>query len=222
MGGPRAAFIYWLIASAALAFAAVALWRTGVANRLLAGDHSHLSAVIMALFALGQAHVGWLAWRLSGQQAIASRSSLNGVHDPLPDGPVGRLLGALRVLPGEPAERKDRIALLLDGLERRLNAPLRSGWLAADTLLKLGLLGTVIGFVFMLGSVASLEDYDLSAMQSILTTMSGGMRVALYTTLTGLSGGLLLGVQYHLLSNQVDYLLADISDLVAHLPGSDS
>ena len=73
-------------------------------------------------------------------------------------------------------------------------------------MIKLGLLGTVIGFIFMLNSVAQMETTDLNAAKLMLTQMSGGMRIALFTTLAGLSSGLILGVQYQLLDRAADKL----------------
>lgn len=206
----RSAFLYWLLACALLIFSAWALWQHGMLQKLFSNDHSYLSVVITILFLLGQAHIGVLAWRMGTQTAMLCGTTSTTF------GPVGSYLRQLRKLPNERDGRRASIDLLLSALERRLSAPIRNGWLAADTLLKLGLLGTVVGFVLMLGSVAQLEEYDLGAMQSILTTMSGGMRVALFTTLAGLSCGLLLGVQYHLLANQLDFLLADAAELAAN------
>ena len=73
-------------------------------------------------------------------------------------------------------------------------------------MIKLGLLGTVIGFIFMLNSVAQMETTDLNAAKLMLTQMSGGMRIALFTTLAGLTSGLILGVQYQLLDRAADRL----------------
>ena len=104
---------------------------------------------------------------------------------------------------------------MLDALSRRLKGGIRGGWLVADAVLKLGLLGTVIGFIVMLGAIATLENYDLSTMQGLLTSMSGGMRIALYTTLTGMLTALLLAIQYHYLEHRAELLLADIEELTA-------
>jgi len=102
---------------------------------------------------------------------------------------------------------------LLDALTLRLKSGIHGGWLVADTMLKLGLLGTVIGFIVMLGAVASLENYDVTTMQGLLTSMSGGMRIALYTTLSGMIAALLLAVQYQYLERRADGLIAEIQEL---------
>ena len=56
-----------------------------------------------------------------------------------------------------------------------------SGQFIADLLLKLGLLGTIIGFILMLTPIGEIKEFDPSLIQQLLSTMSGGMAVALYT-----------------------------------------
>ncbi|MES9977090.1 MAG: MotA/TolQ/ExbB proton channel family protein, partial [Candidatus Thiodiazotropha sp.] len=76
-------------------------------------------------------------------------------------------------------------------------------------LVKLGLLGTVIGFVMMLAPVAELKSFDLSDIQGLLQRMTTGMGVALNTTLMGLSCSMLLGMQYLMLDRAADRLVAE-------------
>jgi biopolymer transport protein ExbB/TolQ len=65
------------------------------------------------------------------------------------------------------------------------------------------LIGTVIGFILMLTSITIIENFDLTMMQDLLQKMSGGMKVALYTTLTGLITSILLSFQYKFLENKI-------------------
>ena len=52
----------------------------------------------------------------------------------------------------------------------------------SDVLLKLGLTGTVVGFILMLLPIGEMKDFDPEKIQPLLSSMSGGMAVALYTT----------------------------------------
>ena len=88
---------------------------------------------------------------------------------------------------------------LNDVYNSRLKGPQEIGWFVSDMMLKLGLLGTIIGFIFMLGSVANIADFDVSNMQKILRHMSNGMGTALYTTLTGLVCSVLSAMQLSLI-----------------------
>ena len=65
--------------------------------------------------------------------------------------------------------------------------------------MKLGLLGTIIGFIIMLAPIAGLDASDRALMKSSMGLMSGGMAVAMYTTLAGLVGSILLKFQYDML-----------------------
>ena len=80
--------------------------------------------------------------------------------------------------------------------------------------MKLGLLGTVVGFILMLLPVGEIEEFDPSLMQQLLSAMSGGMAVALYTTLAGLVTSTLLKLQYHLLDASAAQLVTRLAVLV--------
>jgi biopolymer transport protein ExbB/TolQ len=82
-------------------------------------------------------------------------------------------------------------------------------------MLKLGLLGTVIGFIIMLGSLSNLNSVDITVMQTLLAEMSSGMKVALYTTLTGMLAGITLNIKFNFLDWAVDHLLNDIKEQVS-------
>ena len=84
---------------------------------------------------------------------------------------------------------------------------LNHGWFAADSVLKIGLLGTIIGFILMLSPIASLASFDAASLQAALGQMSGGMAVALYTTLTGLIVNIVLRFQFQFLADAMQTLL---------------
>ena len=61
------------------------------------------------------------------------------------------------------------------------------GWFISESMLALGMIGTVAGFILMLGSsFEGLDVEDVSSLKQTLTEMAIGMSTALYTTLTGL------------------------------------
>ena len=70
------------------------------------------------------------------------------------------------------------------------------GWFIAESCLALGMVGTVTGFLIMLGT--AFENIDLSntaTLQQALSDMAMGMSKALYTTLIGLVCSLIIKVQ---------------------------
>jgi len=179
---------------------------SGLLPALLAEDYSFISRVILALYLAASLHVMLVSYYLS----------LEG-NDLNPDAPqrstsshVQRYFSLLRSANGEREEASGE--LLIDVLDGRCRGRYRFGYVIADLMLKLGLLGTVIGFIFMLGSLVDLNSIDINVMQRLLAQMSGGMKVALFTTLTGMSCGALLNIKYQLLDWSVDNLLDDVRE----------
>jgi len=78
-------------------------------------------------------------------------------------------------------------------------------WFTADQLLSLGMIGTVIGFISMLNSLFGTTSFNPAMIPAIISKMTGGMSVALYTTASGLICSLLLKTQLIDLEQQVDY-----------------
>lgn len=82
------------------------------------------------------------------------------------------------------------------------------GWFVSSLLVKLGLLGTVVGFVLMLVSLSSIQVLEFSSLQEMISNMAVGMGVALVTTLVGLTSSILLSFQYLLLDRAADKLIS--------------
>jgi len=69
-------------------------------------------------------------------------------------------------------------------------------WFISESMLALGMIGTVAGFILMLGSsFEGLNVEDTESLKATLTAMALGMSTALYTTLTGLVCSQLLKIQ---------------------------
>ena len=70
------------------------------------------------------------------------------------------------------------------------------GWFISESLMALGMIGTVVGFLLMLGSAfGNIDVNNTESLQMALSQMATGMSTALYTTLTGLVCSLLIKVQ---------------------------
>lgn len=111
----------------------------------------------------------------------------------------------------------ERIHTLLEILDIRIRSRYSFGFLIADLMMKLGLLGTVIGFIIMLGSLQDLNSVDISVMQKLLADMSNGMKIALYTTLTGMLAGIFLNAKYNFLDWAADHLMNDLKESALNL-----
>ena len=70
------------------------------------------------------------------------------------------------------------------------------GWFIAESCLALGMVGTVTGFLYMLGTAfENIDITDATTLQDALASMAKGMSTALYTTLAGLIASLIIKVQ---------------------------
>ena len=116
---------------------------------------------------------------------------------------IGRYLEAI-----DKGEDKD---LLLKAFETEYAKKLSYGWMAADISLKLGLLGTVIGFILMLQPISELNNTSPEELKVALSSMSSGMAVALFTTLTGLVSSILIRLQFQLTSSSIATLINEIT-----------
>jgi len=227
--GAYQTFYRWLVFFGVVVFGGYAAHSNALIGRLLETDQSYLSAVILVLFLLASLDAGRRARHLGRELCAAIRIAKRAGQDkPLfavdaangvrfaDAGDGGSFAHHHLLLLAQKTLQHGALCgqeLLLERLENVLGRGHETGWFLADLMIRLGLLGTVIGFIFMLGSVANVSSVDIHALQQLLTNMSAGMRIALYTTLTGLGAGILLGFQYRLLDSGVDRLMAEIIEL---------
>ena len=212
-------FLIWMVVGVAV----LAAWQYGLLREVWRADSTGLSLGITLVFAGSALHGSWHVLRLSRElnrmadverlvRADAAGGSEGSDRAPalakLPEGCVAEHVRHLHTKArlGSGRMGLDQ-ALLLDAFEADLRRGQEFGWFVADLLLSLGLLGTVIGFILMLGPISGLDGTDESAIKGALAAMSGGMAVALYTTLAGLIGGMLLKLQGFLLDGAVQELV---------------
>tara|TARA_B100001093_G_scaffold500447_1_gene550915 strand:+ start:523 stop:1146 length:624 start_codon:yes stop_codon:yes gene_type:complete len=179
-----------------LFFAAFLVVDLGLLSLIIASDKSKISIIIISIYILATFHWFYNAFRLDKE--ISNLDKLK--NETL----ISSFLKNDRNL--DASDKKIELTLLEDELSNRHAI----GYLSVDILLKLGLTGTVIGFILMLLPIGQIQDFDPQILQKLLSTMSGGMAVALYTTLTGLVTSILLKFQYFMLdsslSNTLNYL----------------
>jgi len=82
------------------------------------------------------------------------------------------------------------------GIQQDYNQKSDVGWFVSESCLALGMVGTVTGFLIMLGT--AFENVDVTnsvTLQQALSDMATGMSTALWTTLVGLVSSLIIKVQ---------------------------
>lgn len=199
-------FLIAMILSGLIAFGATVAWREGLILAALESDSSRLTWLILLIYLLGSVRWLYLAYDIS-----CKRSSLALGE------PTRRSEGMNQILLSQ--ESKVEAQAQLDVFADRLSKRNVSGRFLADLLLRLGLLGTIVGFILMLLPIGNIQDFDINLVQQLMIQMSAGMAVALYTTLSGLITSTLMKLQYLL----VDDALVDlIHDLQEHVNGCSS
>jgi biopolymer transport protein ExbB/TolQ len=233
---PHHLFLVWLIFTGLIIFTLFVSWHENILILLYAGDKSRISWAITLLYLIVTFHcilrVHYISNQLNATQKIKDliqnennldirlsdgRVHVNGNHV-LPDSVLSEYLYDLIYKTkheniNNKLESNKQNNDLIDVYESRLKKPHDIGWFVTDIMVKLGLLGTIIGFVLMLGTVSNITDFDLSTVQKILSHMSAGMGTALYTTFAGLVCSILAGVQYHMLDRGAD----DVIEVAKHL-----
>ena len=169
----------------------------GILSLIIDSDRSKISLIILSIYVLACSH--WFYISINLDKEIAS----------LDDKDKKTLIRSFIDNAKEGESRNQKINL--DLLEDELSNKHALGYLAVDILLKLGLTGTVIGFILMLLPIGEIRDFDPQVLQQLLATMSGGMAVALYTTLTGLITSMLLKFQYFVLDSDLSHTINYLS-----------
>ena len=219
----------WLMFTGVCAFGFVLVWYYGLFRLMLVSDKTYISAIIVLLYAATCIHCfvrtiaisresdrahrvlslvshGGPPLRVVGQDVVAADGSK------LPAGHITTHIRNLILKSGLQGGRIDQ-TLLLRGLADALRGPNQLGSFASDSLMKLGLLGTIVGFILMLAPIAGLDAADHASLKLSMGLMSDGMAVAMYTTLSGLIGSILVQTQYYMLDEATAKLFALATDL---------
>ena len=183
------------IATALLAAAYLQGWLDGVLNARL----MELSAIIFLVFLYGLIFCGAKIWRHDVELSeIAAGTPDAGTR-------VGRYLSRA----GE-ADAESR-SIQSVGLRLKLTDRVVGIRHIANSLIFLGLIGTVIGFIIALSGVDPEAAADVENVQAMVSTLITGMSVTMYTTLVGALLYVWLSVNHRILvTGTVDLLDATI------------
>lgn len=180
-------FWAWAVALGVLLFASAWAWRGGWWAALMSSDPTGISAGIVLLSSIVTLWCGVRVRRLAAECRPGSEWRRAYRH--------GRALHVEQA-----AER----------LGDRSHGPHETAWWFAGATIKLGLLGTVVGFIVMIGQLKLAANFDTAQIQAMLAQMTLGMGIALVTTLVGLVANLWLGLQLLLLDRLADRVVGAI------------
>lgn len=216
----------WLLITGLVFVGTWVLVDQGLLGYLIATDRSFVSVVVIAMYLVGLGHSLARTWSLScelnwmaqAEQVLKSRAGapLSLVDGSLACGDGILPRGFLSTYVIELMNTRRAHLPELDGAETgadlleahsvRWRGENEFGWFLIDLMLKVGFLGTLVGFIWMLASVSQHPLVDATSMQTILREMSFGMSTALNTTLSSLAGGILLSLPYYLLGRGLEEL----------------
>jgi hypothetical protein len=189
-----------LINAVALALLSV-IWLQGWIDLVLAGDTTRLVLIIAAVFAAGLVLCGRKVWQTSAE--------LNQVKQPKRRS-SSRVARYLENIEGREGDARGIVASALRLKLAARIAPIRH---IANSLVFLGLIGTVIGFIIALSGVDAKTAADVHAVGTMVSMLISGMSVALYTTLVGAVLNIWLMVNYRLLESGTVRLITAIVEL---------
>jgi MotA/TolQ/ExbB proton channel family len=186
-------WLEWAALGGLLLFAAWLLGVRGVWGLLLRSDPTGITLVIIILFTCATLWCGARSKELQEQHRLLHNKQ---------DG------WATEYWRGINAGAKDAGAPL-DLLLEATHGPHTTAWWVNGIQLKLGLLGKVIGFSILALNIGQMQNFDASQSQDLLRSLTTGLGVALLTTMVGLVGNILLGLQLTRLDRYADRFVAD-------------
>lgn len=199
--GAEPLWLEWAALGGLLAFATWLLGVRGVWALLLHADPTGITLVIILVFA------GATLW--CGARARVLQRERQRIAEPR----AGSGPGWAEDYLSEFARPGGDGATALDLLLERTHGPHATAWWVNGIQLKLGLLGKVIGFSILALTIGEVKSFDPEQSQELLRSLTTGLGVALLTTMVGLVGNILLGLQLTRLDRYADQLVADVQRL---------
>jgi len=177
-----------------------AMYLQGWLDPVLANDQTRLITITIGLFIVGLSLCGQRIWQTSAELNALAGSDRN----------VGGRSAVFlqRAAKLEAPGRANLAASLRLKLSTRITAIKH----IANSLVLLGLIGTVLGFIIALSGVDVDQVGDVTAIGPMVTTLINGMSIALYTTLVGSVLNVWLMMNYRLLESGTVHLLTQLID----------
>mgnify|MGYP006272879013 CR=1 FL=1 len=224
----------WLIVASLIVVALFAVFQLGLIRTMVQVDRTYLSSLVVLVFLGATIHCGFSTVATSRELNTARRVARAIRKNPasfrinengevvLSDGtplPAGVITDHIRNVvvkarnpSGEPLDH----TLLMHAMADTLRSRLQVGVFIVDALPKIGLVGTVIGFILMLAPIRGIDSFDPLTLRAAMSDMSSGMATALSVTLTALIGSIVLKLQYYFLeigTIELHSLIAETTDM---------
>ena len=201
----------WLLLISLLGFGTYIAWDLKAFSLILSLDRSYMASITLVLVVLATAHCGWHIAHFSIhivkiQNWLEGERVLHGTDSSFLNNYLADLqttlpaaMNANHVLPVDDS--------IVEIQAERVRSPVDLGWFFVDLAVRLGLLGTIIGFILIFSSLSDINIDGGDDLKNLLIAMSGGMGTALLTTLTGLIAASVLSFQYLILGRETEHLV---------------
>lgn len=201
-------WLEWATLAGMLVFAGWLLGVRGVWALLIQSDPTGLTVVIACVFGAATLWCGGRARVLQQQRRLVAASCSGMAHS--------WSATYQQTLARDPNHAATALDLLLEST----HGPHGAAWWVNGLQLKLGLLGKVIGFSMLALQIGQMQNFDPAQSQELLRSLTSGLGVALLTTMVGLVGNVLLGLQLTRLDRYADSLVAEIQRHALDLPAA--
>lgn len=174
-----------------------AAWSQGYVHKVINADQTYLSVVIFLVFIVGLVLCTQKLWQTNRE--IDALKTVDGLQSKT----VSHLL----------VERQNESAI--SGSTRlRLSHRISVVRHLGNTLVLLGLIGTVLGFIIALSGVDPDTAADVNSIAPMVSKLIQGMSTALYTTLIGSIFNVWLMANFQMLSSGTVQLISDLQEAV--------
>ena len=204
-------FIYWIYFVSLILIFLYVIESFGLISRIFRDDISHISSLIAIIFLFYIIIGGYHLHKLRDALYFLDSNKENATDNIFIT--IYNDFKASYIKDNESQTSPlylSKIQSVQDNFKTRMYEFVDNSFFIADLLLKLGIVGTVIGFIIMLSSLSTIDEMNLSKMNNLLLSMSGGMKVALYTTLSGLIGSILITIQSNFLENKINIFISKV------------
>jgi hypothetical protein len=174
-----------------------AVWANGWLDDMITTDRYHLIKLNLAVFLVGLV--------LCGNRIAQVSHDLNELQENRRPGSRADLYR--RAIAGRDSHSR---ALFAESLKMKFGVRLGSIRHLASTIVLIGLVGTVIGFIIALSGVSADAATDSQAIAPMVSTLLFGMAIALYKTLVGSVLNIWLMANYRLLEAGTVHLVTGI------------
>lgn len=177
-------------------------WSQGYVAKVIAADQTYLCVVIFAVFLVGLIIAARKVWQTNEEiDAINSSDGLNA--------------SAIQPLVYHLKDETSQTRVALSSATRmRIAHRISVVRHLANTLVLLGLIGTVLGFIIALSGVNPDTVADVNSIAPMVSTLISGMSTAMYTTLIGSILNVWLMANFQILSSGTVHLIGSLQETV--------